>query len=203
MRARYEPGIAKIGFQVVSLRSGQFIFGRLKAARDLDMSEWKIRQCISFLKTSGNITIKTTNKYSVITIVNWEIYQGMNNGEPPTNPPTTRQQPATIKKGKKDKEDGPPFEKIIAYLNKKVGKNFRHTTKATRSYILARWNEGFRVADFRKVIDVKRSQWIGDPKMRNYLRPQTLFGTNFDSYLNEDSLEQGPESRVPYHRELK
>ena len=42
-----------------------------------------------------------------------------------------------------------------------------------------------RGTDFEKVIDAKYREWHGSPKMSKYLRPETLFGTKFDSYLNE------------------
>ena len=37
--------------------------------------------------------------------------------------------------------------------------------------------------DFKAVIDYKVSEWKGT-KMEDYLRPETLFGTKFESYLN-------------------
>ncbi|HWI49087.1 MAG TPA: conserved phage C-terminal domain-containing protein [Rummeliibacillus sp.] len=74
---------------------------------------------------------------------------------------------------------------VIDYLNEKTGKKFKVTAQHER-IILARLNEGYRLEDFQKVIDHKVKQWIHDPKMKDYLRPSTLFRpTNFDNYLNE------------------
>lgn len=78
-----------------------------------------------------------------------------------------------------------PYKKIIDYLNQQANTHFKHTTKATQNFIKARWNENFKFDAFKYVIDVKCSQWLTDPKMVSYLRPQTLFGTKFESYLNE------------------
>lgn len=78
-----------------------------------------------------------------------------------------------------------PFEEIISYLNQKTDKKFNPSSRETRLYIHARWNAGFRLDDFKKVIDMKTAQWKTDPKMISYLRPETLFGTKFESYLNE------------------
>ena len=80
-----------------------------------------------------------------------------------------------------------PYAEIIDYLNSKVGSNYRATGKKTQSLIKARFNEKFTVDDFKKVIDVKTSQWLNDSKMNSYLRPETLFGTKFESYLNEQT----------------
>lgn len=100
LRAKHEPGRVRVGFQEVHLEAGQFIFGRAQAARDLGMTEWKIRQCLTFLKGAGNLTSKTASKFSIISIVNWDTYQGSKNGNPPAKPPATRQQPATKKNDK-------------------------------------------------------------------------------------------------------
>lgn len=76
-------------------------------------------------------------------------------------------------------------------LNERCGTSFRANSEATKRLIRARWSEGFRVDDFRKVIDSKASEWGNDQKMRQYLRPQTLFGTKFEGYLNQGSVARG------------
>jgi uncharacterized phage protein (TIGR02220 family) len=58
-------------------------------------------------------------------------------------------------------------------------------TQKWKDLIKARWNEGQRLDDFKKVINVKSSQWLNDSNMNKYLRPQTLFGNKFDDYLQE------------------
>jgi len=76
-------------------------------------------------------------------------------------------------------------KKIIEYLNQKTGKNFKDTTTKTKAFIKARISEGYTLDDFKTVIDKKTAKWLNDPKMSDYLRPETLFGTKFESYLNE------------------
>ena len=73
---------------------------------------------------------------------------------------------------------------IVEHLNEKAGKQFRPTSKETQSHIQARMNDGFKVEDFITVIDKMCAKWKGDAKMNDYLRPSTLFGTKFESYLN-------------------
>ena len=77
-----------------------------------------------------------------------------------------------------------PYQEVVQYLNQKTGKNFKHTSKVTQRHIRARLAEGFTVSDFKQVIDKKCSDWLRDQKMKEYLRPETLFGTKFESYLN-------------------
>ena len=75
---------------------------------------------------------------------------------------------------------------IVEYLNQKANVNYKTTTKKTRDLIIARLNEGFTENDFKKVIDNKCKDWLYS-KMSEYLRPETLFGTKFESYLNKVS----------------
>ena len=77
-----------------------------------------------------------------------------------------------------------PYSDIIKYLNEATSKSFKVTQK-WKDLIKARWNEGQRLDDFKKVIDVKTNQWLNNQDMNKYLRPATLFGNKFDDYLNE------------------
>jgi uncharacterized phage protein (TIGR02220 family)/predicted phage replisome organizer len=72
----------------------------------------------------------------------------------------------------------------IEYLNLKCGTNYKAKTAKTRDCVKARINEGYSLDDLKTVIDKKHSEWFGSD-MQKYLRPQTLFGTNFESYLNQ------------------
>ncbi len=77
-----------------------------------------------------------------------------------------------------------PFKQIVDHLNSTCGTNYKHTSSATKTKITARINEGFTVDDFKRVIDFKNNEWANDQKMKSFLRPETLFGTKFESYLN-------------------
>jgi uncharacterized phage protein (TIGR02220 family) len=98
----------------------------------------------------------------------------------------------------KEKTPIAPYGEIVAYLNTKTGKSYRASSGKTRSLIHARLSEGFTVEDFRRVIDVKCAAWLGDPKMGTYLRPETLFGTKFEGYLNEKSSSEGVDDYARY-----
>src|SRR5699024_4562159 len=82
-----------------------------------------------------------------------------------------------------------PYVEIIDYLNQKANKKYMHTTNDTRKKIKARWNEGHRLDNFKKVIDVCCREWKGKifsngtPGDR-YLRPSTLFNEKFEDRLN-------------------
>ena len=75
---------------------------------------------------------------------------------------------------------------IVEYLNSKANTHYKTTTNKTQSLIKARLNEGFNENDFKIVIDKKVDEWL-NTKMSIYLRPETLFGNKFESYLNQTS----------------
>ena len=87
----------------------------------------------------------------------------------------------------KDSIDNIPYKEIIEYLNTKTGKNYRDNVQKNKSLIKARWSEGYRLDDFKQVIDNTVTDWSGT-KYSKYLRPETLFGTKFDSYLNQGKV---------------
>lgn len=87
------------------------------------------------------------------------------------------------------------IEIIVSHLNAKANKKFRWETPDTKKHIKARLSEGFTIDDFKTVIDKKCAEWLGTD-MEQYLRPQTLFGTKFESYLNAPSKARKGRSGV-------
>lgn len=83
-----------------------------------------------------------------------------------------------------------PTEEVIDHLNRRAGTHYRATTAITRKLIKARLNEGFSVEDIKQVIDKKCADWLNNRDMAQYLRPETLFGPKFESYLNSRSRQQ-------------
>ena len=83
-----------------------------------------------------------------------------------------------------------PYKDVIDYLNQQTGKNYKSTTKKNQTVIRARTDEGFSIDDFKRVIDNKVAEWKGT-NMEKYLRPETLFGTKFEGYLNQELQPSG------------
>ena len=79
--------------------------------------------------------------------------------------------------------DEKPYKVIVDFLNEKAKTRYRANTKDTQKHINARLKDGYTVEDFKTVIDKKCDEWLGT-NMEQYLRPETLFGTKFESYLN-------------------
>lgn len=75
-------------------------------------------------------------------------------------------------------------KEIIGYLNEKTKSNFKYSNCSAIKHINARIEEGYTIDDFKIVIDKKCIEW-NNTDFEKFLRPQTLFGTKFDSYLNQ------------------
>lgn len=95
----------------VELKPGQFVSGRKELSFNTGISERSIRTCIERLKSTNEITIKSTNKYSVYTLVNWDIYNSKSEeatskttSKLTSKRPATDQQPTTIER-KKEREE--------------------------------------------------------------------------------------------------
>lgn len=81
------------------------------------------------------------------------------------------------------------IKSIVIYLNNKVGSDFKINTPKTIALIQSRLKEGFTVENFKSVIDKKATEWMSNDEMVKYLRPETLFGTKFESYFNQKSVQ--------------
>lgn len=108
-----------------------------------------------------------------------------------THPETTTEPNTTEPQSLIDEPQAPaqpkkpdPTEEVVNHLNHKLGTKYKPTTQATRKLVKARLKEGFTVEDMKLVIDKKAAEWGGNPKMAQFLRPDTLFGNKFEGYLN-------------------
>lgn len=71
---------------------------------------------------------------------------------------------------------------IVDYLNAKAGTSFHRNSKAAQKHIAARLNDGYVYEDFVKVVNRKCDEWL-ETELQKFLRPETLFGAKFESYL--------------------
>ncbi len=63
-------------FGIETVKRGQIVVGRNKLAADTGLSPREVRTSLSHLLATNEIsTIKTTNRYSILSVVNYDIYQ--------------------------------------------------------------------------------------------------------------------------------
>ena len=182
------------GVGSIPLKRGQHVFGTVKLARFIGVDRQRIRTKLTILKNIGFLTIKTTNKYSIASIINYNTYNPLktttnqqNDHQLTSSKPATNQQLTTDNKDNKVKKDKNIYKNIVEHLNQKTGKNYKYNSKETIRLINSRLNCGFTEQDFYTVINNKCATWMSDVKMIEFLRPQTLFGTKFETYLQDIS----------------
>ncbi len=105
-----------------------------------------------------------------------------------TNTPGNSLRDTRVTKGYEDKYI---YTRVCDHLNEKTGARYRPDNKATVACIRERLKEGYTVDDFITVIDRKCADWSGTD-MEKYLRPQTLFGNKFESYLHGPVPQKKP-----------
>lgn len=107
-------------WQGIEMKPGQLLTGRLKLASELKLSEQEIRTSLNKLKSTNEITIVTTSKFSIVTICKWEDYQAKYYDDQPTDQPTDQhlinQQSTTDKEGKEEKEEKKEIYRAFAHL---------------------------------------------------------------------------------------
>jgi len=103
--ARHTPG----EYHGVQLQPGQLITGRDAISRGTGVTTQSVRTALNNLKKGGELTIKSTNKFSVITVVNWAKFQSATatpnqqpNQQLTNNQPATNQQLTTNKNDKNE-----------------------------------------------------------------------------------------------------
>jgi len=102
------PVVTGRGTTEVHLKPGQFIFGRKTAAKELKMKPTTVYVRIQKLKQLFIISVKSDTHYSIITIINWVVYQTLKNKS--NSQVTTNRQPNdTNKNDKNDKKETPDF----------------------------------------------------------------------------------------------
>lgn len=87
MLANFEEG----EYRGYKLLPGDAIIGRKQMSKDLGFSEQQIRTALKKLESTGEISLKTTNRFTIATVVNWDFYQ-CNEKTPTNNQPTDNQQ---------------------------------------------------------------------------------------------------------------
>lgn len=92
-----------------------------------------------------------------------------------------------------------PTEEVVNHLNQRAGTHYKATTANTRKLIKARLKEGFTVDDIKLVIDKKCAEWLNNPAMAEYLRPETLFGNKFEGYLNSQAVSRNNRTTTQYN----
>lgn len=124
LRANYEPS----EYRGHIIGAGECVFGYNAWAKALGLSVRNVRTAIEHLKSTNEITIKTTNKFSIIHVVKWEFWQieegkatSKSTSKPTNDRQATDKQPTTSKESKKVRNTTttPTIQEVRAYVAEK------------------------------------------------------------------------------------
>ena len=191
LKATHEEYEAVIGYQKIFLKPGEFIFGRNKAAEETGLSVRNVRTCLVCLTKIGNLTIKTTNKFSIINICKWEPYQNYNiENDHQNDQQLTNKRPTTdhIQEHKEHKEVNTArvsrFEQFWTKYPKKEGKatalrHFLRTVKTDSDW------KNFKIATETYLTKLKT-----EATEYQYIKQASTFVNNWKDWLEYKQPEQ-------------
>jgi len=185
-------------WQGIELKRGQLITGRNSLSKDTGISVRSIRTCIERLKSTNEITIKSTNKYTIITICNYDLYQinqinttSKSTNKLANNRPATDQQPTTnknIKNIKNIKYKDILYKKIIPLFDLKPNEGNQ----------VERWIDCLRLLieldkfDLDSIIDIIK-----------FIRSDNFWKSNFQSFLKLRDKDKYGIKYIVKFKELK
>lgn len=182
----------------LTIERGSFITSTVKLSESTGLTRQTVSKCLKRLQSTGELQVESNRNYTKVTVVNYDKYQSeksqvvnevvkgvvnevVNKAVNEINNDVNNEVNTTKNiKNYKNKE----VIDIVEYLNLKAGTNYRPNSEKTKKLVSARLKEGYTVDDFKTVIDKKVNEW-SNSDMAKYLRPETLFGTKFEAYLNQ------------------
>lgn len=204
LKASYKEYDAIVGLQIVHLLPGQFIFGRKRASMETGLTEREIRTIVEFLRKAGNLTIKTTNRFSIITIINWPTYQGddLENDQPNDQLPTSKRPHTNIKEAENKTFSSDSVEVRLSELlfEKILSRNPNHKKPNIRTWA--------KVIDFMIRIDLRAPEEIraviewcqADTFWQNNILSTAKLRSQFDQLrlkMNAGRKQAAPVSPLP------
>lgn len=194
--------------KVICLKPGQIATGRKKIAQCTDLNENRVYRALTALKSLGNIEIKTTNKYSIITVVNWDKYQEENgkrtSKQQQNNSKTTTEEQQTNSKltqhkngknGKKEKEIYicPFFDRAWELFPNKKGKS------AVTKKAMGELAEAGETTVIAAIENYKSEIQRNGTEEKYILHGSTFFNGRWRDYVVDDK----PEEPMPQQQRRK
>jgi len=183
LKASHTEHAELVGLQKVSLHPGQFVYGRHKAAEELKIKESTLYKYMMWLKNEEILNIQSNNKFSVVTVVNWDIYQidePKSSSKNSSKVTAKEQQSNTNKNDKNEKNNNTvlSFSEFWDLYDKKRGDK----TKLEKKY--------------DKISEEDRKKIIAHVKEYKLAQPDKQFRKDPATYLNN----RGWEDEIIYSR---
>lgn len=133
------PAKVTVGLQEVDVEKGQFVFGRFAAANELQMTNSTVYKYLKILEKERMVVVKSNNKFSLVSVVNWCDYQDKKEQEEQqsNNKRTTKEQQSNTNKELKNikNKDNIPQNRINEYTENEKLRNTLNEFLAMRKKI--------------------------------------------------------------------
>jgi len=223
MKATHDEKTQVVGNQIIELKAGQFITGRTALSDDFNRDVKKDRRVdgltlfrwLSLFEKMEMLNIKKTNKYSLITVLNWDKYQGQrtsNEQQLNINRTSNEQQLNTNKNDKNVKNDKNEKKEDICYqqiadMYNNTCVSFPRLTKlsdARKKAIKARLKT-YTADDLQKAFTLaEQSDFLKGANNRNWsatfdwmLKDTNLAKILDGNYTNNSSKTNSNEKKLP------
>jgi len=141
----------------IEIKRGSFITSYESLSRETKLSIQNVRTCLSKLERTSEIVVKSTNKYTSLSIVKYDDYQDFEikstNKQQTTNKQLTTTNNITIKQDNISADLKIDWEKLLNQFNKITGKNAKIINQQVKNKILARLKEGYSKQDLLNAIE--------------------------------------------------
>lgn len=209
IHANHEDG----KYRGVNIPRGALTTSQVKIAERTGLTVRQVRTVLDKLSSTGELSVKTTNQFSMISINNWEKYQcderenahkksgrcnsdvipmstSKNSRIKEYNNTTLRledaseRQSSTVQKLSDRGSIVNPEWLVVEHFNKVNGKDIKQID-ANHKLIKTRLKEGFTVDEMKLVIDFTFKTWTSDPFWHRLNRISTIFNGKFNEYLDQ------------------
>lgn len=182
LKANYEDGKWK-GIQI---KRGQLLTGIFSLCQQTKISQQSLRTCLEKLKTTNEITIQSTNKYSIITLCNYEIYQtNQQSNNTLANKLSTNEQQTTNKPANHKQE----------YNNNNKSKEFKEQKNPSAKILFADMKLFF-LEEYKKKINTDYYWGAKDAVNLNQLTAKILFK------IKQKEKISGEKEKKDYNKEI-
>jgi len=161
-------------YGILKLKRGQYPFGRKAFAKKIFASEQEIRTRINVLRKTGFLTTESTNKITIITICNYDIYNPLTESNQPPKKPKVNQQLTNSQPQTNKLKELKELKEIYKWLDIDLWKDFRIHRQKIRVPLSPR----------------------AESTILNKLEPFSGNGKNPNKYI-EEAIEKGWRSVFP------
>jgi len=136
-QANHKPGMVNLRNEYIEVKRGQFVTSKIKLMELFGWTRTHLKNFLKSLKKEKMITYRTTYRFTVVTVVKYEAYQGSDTisdkqNDKQIDQPVSSSRPAVVHKQECIKNDLRMIKKISDVQHEK---NKENITKARKQFL--------------------------------------------------------------------